>query len=123
MINLIKGWQEAATIPDVATLEETTQTETEVFVVEKGVELGKVNEDGTLTCSSGMVSDGNGGCEPEGGAEKADLVSDIENGLYDKLELDEGDFAGVYHMKQGLGNHICFFDSASSFGMHACNLY
>ena len=100
-----KGWQQAATIPDVATLEETTETETEVFVLEKGVELGKINEDGTLTCSAGMVSDGNGGCEPEGGVEKAELISDIENGMFDKLTL-EGEFEGTYQMQNGLGKKI-----------------
>ena len=64
-----------------------------------------MNEDGTLTCSTGMVSDGNGGCEPEGGAEKAELISDIENGMFDKLTL-EGEFEGTYQMQNGLGKKI-----------------
>lgn len=98
----ISGWQQSATIPDVATLEETTETDTEVFVLDNGVELGKVNDDGSLTCSAGMVSDGNGGCEVEGGAEKADLLSDIENGVYETLQLG-GEFEGLYKMQNGLG--------------------
>ena len=55
-----------------------------------------------MTCSKGMQDDGNGGCEPEGGAETAELVSDIENGFYEEINVDTGDFVGVYKKAKGL---------------------
>ena len=62
-----------------------------------------MNTDGTLTCSEGMQSDGANGCEPEGGAQKVGLLSDLNNGIYDKLDISTGDFAGLYKMEKGLG--------------------
>ena len=78
-----------------------------------------MNADGSLTCSEGMQDDGSGGCEPLGGAKKAELVSDIENGFYEELNLS-GDFAGVYKMTQGLGmnHHLSIIIYESSLTNH-----
>ena len=103
----IGDWQTAATIPPVATLEETTATETTVVLMNNGeeVEGATCSNDGVCDCGDGTAPDELGNCPvDEEEANRAELIETLETGaLASEFTISSGIHAGTYAPASGLG--------------------
>ena len=104
----ITNWQNVATIPPVATLEETTSTETTVVLMSNGqeVEGATCSSDGVCECADGAAKDEFGNCPiDEEASSNAGLIENLEVGAIPSgFTISSGIHSGTYQQANGLGN-------------------